>query len=70
MTARIDEPEGQISDREYEIMENNEAEKKRETKFKDHKGRLKELIGISENKRKKRAEGLFKQTIAENLEWG
>lgn len=53
-------------------MKNNEAEKKRERKVVDHKGRLRELsnllkcnnipiIGVPEDKeREKEAEGLFK----------
>lgn len=43
MTTRMEEAEEQISDIEDEIMENNEAEEKRERKILDHKCRLKEL---------------------------
>ena len=46
MMARMDEAEKQISNIEGKIMENNEAEKKRETKAKDHSTRLKELSDL------------------------
>lgn len=70
--TRMDEAEEWISDIEDKIMKNNEAEKKRERKVVDHKGRLRELsnllkcnnipiIGVPEDKeREKEAEGLFK----------
>ena len=61
-------------------MENNEAERKRETKVMDHKSRLRELsdllkwnniciIGVPEDEEgtEKDAEGLFEQIIAENF---
>ena len=60
-------------------MENNEAEKKRETKVRDHKGRLRKLsnllkhnniciIGVPEDEEKEKGkEGLFEQIIAENF---
>ena len=35
---RMDEAEERISSREDKIMENNEAEKKRETKVRNHEG--------------------------------
>ena len=60
---RMDEAEEWISDIEDKIMENNEAEKKMETKVMDHKGRLRELsdsicnniciIGVLEEERPK-----------------
>ena len=43
---RMDESEEQISNTEDKIMENNEAEKKREASVRDHKGRLKELSNL------------------------
>ena len=64
---------------EDKIMENNKAEKKRERKPLDHKGRLRELsdskkwnnihiIGVPEDEeQEKGAEGLFEQIIAENF---
>ena len=42
MAARMDEAEQRISDLEDELMENNEAEKKRETKAKEHNLRIRE----------------------------
>ena len=36
MVARMDEAEQRISDIEDKLIENNEAEKKRETKAKEH----------------------------------
>ena len=58
-------------------MENNEAEKKRETKVMDHKYRLRELsdtlkhvtfisVVPKEKERENGAEGLLEQMIAEN----
>ena len=46
VTARIDTGEQQISEIEDKIMENNEAEKKRETKAKDYYTRLRELSDL------------------------
>ena len=43
MTTRMEESEGWISDIQDEIMENNEAEKKREIKILDHEYKLREL---------------------------
>ena len=43
MEARMDETEQQISDIENKIMYNNEAEKKRKTKAKEHGIRIREL---------------------------
>ena len=78
MTERIDKAEERISDIEDKVMENNEAEKKRERKILDHEGRLKELsdstkynihiLGVSEEEeRVKRTESLFEEIIAENF---
>ncbi|KAF0880195.1 LORF1 protein, partial [Crocuta crocuta] len=79
MTARIDKAEEQISDIENKIMENNEVEKKRETKVLNHKGRLREfsdllrcsnihIIRVPEDEeREKGAKCLLKQIIAENF---
>ena len=41
--AKIDEAEQQISDIEDNLMENNEAEKKRETKAKEHDLKIREI---------------------------
>ena len=43
MAARMDEAEQRISDLEDEFMENNEAEKKRETKAKEHDLKIREI---------------------------
>ena len=43
VTMRTEEAEERISDVEDKIMENNEAEKNKERKLLDHKGRLREL---------------------------
>ena len=43
VTMRIKEAEERIGEIEGKIMENNEAEKKRERKLLDHKGRIREL---------------------------
>ena len=42
-TARLEEAEGGISEIEDKIMENDEAEKKRDRKLLDHKGRIRDL---------------------------
>ena len=47
--ARMDEAEQQISDIEDKLMENNEAEKKRETEAKEHDIRIRELNDSSES---------------------
>ena len=41
--ARMDKVEQQISNREDKLMENNEAEKKRETKAIEHNLRIREI---------------------------
>ena len=46
MMVRMNEAEQQISDIEDKIMENNEAEKKRETKAKDQDTRCRELSNL------------------------
>ena len=46
MMARMDETEQQISEIKEEIMENNKAEKKKETKGKDHDTRLRVLSDL------------------------
>ena len=43
VTMRIEEAEERIGDIEDKILENNEAEKKRERKLIDNEGRLREL---------------------------
>ena len=43
---RIDEAEKWIGDKEDKIMENNEAETKRETKVMEHKDWLRELSNL------------------------
>ena len=79
MAARMDEAEKQISDIEDTIMENKEAEKRRETKAKEHNIRIRELsdslkrnniqiIGVLEDKkREKQVESSCKQIIMENV---
>ena len=73
---KMDKTEEGISDTEDKIMENNEAEKKREPKVMDHEGRLRELNNllkhsnicikrVPENEERVKGEkGLFKQIIA------
>ena len=77
--ARMDEVEQQIGDIEDKVMENNEAEKKRETKAKEHDLRIREIsdslkrnniriIGVpKEEEKEKRVEGLCEQIIVENF---
>ena len=43
VTARIEEAAERIGEIEAKVMENNEAEKKRERNLLDHEGRLREL---------------------------
>ena len=73
---RMYETEEQINDIEDKIMENNEAEKKRERKVLDHAVRFGELsnflkcnnihtLGVQHEKREKEVEGTFEQIIAE-----
>ena len=71
LTARIKEAEERISDIEDQMMENKEAEKKRDKQLLDHKGRIREIsdiiiqnniriIGIPEGEeRQRRAEGIL-----------
>ena len=78
MAARMDEAEQRISDLEDELMENNEAEKKK-TKTKEHDLRIREIsdtlkrntiriIGVPEDEdREKGVEGLCEEIIAENV---
>ena len=75
----MDEAEQQISDIEDKLMEKNEAEKKRDTKVKEHDLRIREIsdslkrnnitiIGVPEEEERERGvEGLCEQIIAENL---
>ena len=78
MAARMDEAEQRISDLEDELMENNEAEKKRETKAKEHDLRIREIsdslktniriIGVPEDEeREKGVERLCEQIIVETF---
>ena len=46
---RIEEAEERIGDTEDKIMENNEAEKKRERKLLDHEGRFRELSNSTQH---------------------
>ena len=66
----MEEAEEWISDIEYQIMENNEAKKKRERQILFENSRLRGLRDISygsqKRKRGKRGKGLFEQIIAEN----
>jgi len=43
LTARINEAEERISDIEDQMMENKEAEKKRDKQLLDHEGRIREI---------------------------
>ena len=76
--ARMDEAEQRISDIEDKFTENNEAEKKREIKAREHDLRIREIsdslkrniriIGVpEEEKREIGAEGLCEQIIVENF---
>ena len=77
--GRMDEAEQQISEIQDKLMENNEEEKKRETKAKEHDLRIREIsdslkrnniriTGSPENEeRDKGVEGLCEQIIAENF---
>jgi len=79
LTARINEAEERISDIEDQMMENKEAEKKRDKQLLDHKGRIREIsdtirrnnirkIGIPEEEERERgAESILEQIIAENV---
>ena len=79
MTARMEELEGKIGEIENKIMENYEAEKKRDRKLLDHEGRIRDLsdsmkcgnIRIievpQEGDREKGTEGLFEQVISVNF---
>ena len=76
---RMEDAEEQTGDIENKIMESNEAEKKKEGKWLDHKGRLRELsestthnnIQITwvpeDEEQGEKAEGLFEQIIAVNF---
>ena len=81
--ARMDEAEQRIGDIEDKLIENNEAEKKREIKAKEHDLRIREIsdslkrnniriIGVSEEEEREiGVEGLCEQIIAENFpNWG
>ena len=46
LTARIDEAEGRISDMEDQMMENKEAEKKRDKQLLDNEGKIREISDI------------------------
>ena len=77
--ARMGEAEQQISNIEGKFMENNEAEKRRDTKAKEQGLRIREIsdslkrnniriIGVPEDEeREKGEEGLCEQIIAENF---
>ena len=77
--TRMDEAEQQISNIEDKLTENNEAEKKRETKAKEHNLRIREIddslkrnniriIGVpEEEERQTGVEGLCEQILAENF---
>ncbi|RBM18135.1 hypothetical protein DEH69_13430, partial [Streptomyces sp. PT12] len=79
LTARINEAEERISEIEDQMMENKEAEKKRDKQLLDHEGRIREIndtirrnniriIGIPEEEERERgAEGIMQQIIAENF---
>ena len=73
VVARMDEAEQKISDIEDKLIENNEVEKKREIKVKEHDLRIREIsdslqrnniriIGVpEEEEREIRVEGLCEQ---------
>ena len=75
----MDEAEQRISDTEDKLIENNEAEKKREIKAKEHELRIREIndslkrnniriIGLPEEEETEiGVEGLCDQIIAENV---
>ena len=77
--ARMNEAEERINDIEDKLMENNEEEKKREIKAKEHNLRIREIsdslkrdniriIGVpKEEEREIGVEGLCEQIIAENF---
>ena len=76
--ARMDEAEQRISNIEDKLIENNEAEKKREIKAKEHDLRIREIsdslkrniriIGVpEEEEREIGVEGLCEQIIEENF---
>ena len=76
--ARMDEAEQRLSDTEDKLIENNEAEKKREIKAKEHDLRIREIsdllkrniriIGVpEEEEREIGVEGLCEPIIAENF---
>ena len=76
--ARMDETEQRISDREDKLIENNEAEKKRESKAKGHDLSIREIndslkrniriIGVpEEEEREIGVEGLCEQIIAKHF---
>ena len=79
MVAKTEEAEQQISDTEDKLMENNEAEKKRETKAKEHDLQIREIsdslkrnniriIGVPEEEEKEKGvEGLCEQIIVEKF---
>ena len=79
ITMRMQEVREGICDTKDKIMQNNEAEKKRERKLLDHKYRLKEVrdstkhsnshvIRVSEEEEwEKGVEGVFEQIIAKNF---
>ena len=79
VVAMMDEAEQRISDIEDKLMENNEAENKREIKAKQHDLRIREIsdslkriniriIGVpEEEEREMGEEGLCEQIIAENF---
>ena len=79
LIASINEAEERISDIEDQMMENKEAEKKRDKQLLDHKGRIWEIsdtirwnniriIGIPEEEERERgAEGTLEQITVENF---
>ena len=79
LTARINEAEERITNTEDQVMENKEAEKKRDKQLLDHEGRIQEIsdtikrnniriIGIPEEEERERgAEGILEKIIVENF---
>ena len=78
LTARINEAEERISGIQDQMMEDKDAEKKRDKQLLDHEGRIWEIsdtikwnniiiIRILEEERERGAEGILEQIIVENF---
>ena len=78
LTAGINEAEERISGSEDKMIENKEAEKRRDKQLLYHEGRIQEIndtirwnniriIGIPEEERERGAGGILEQIIVENF---